>query len=110
MTAISAVIITRNEARNIQRCISSLANIADEVIVVDSESDDGTRELAKDLGAVIHVRKWTNYSDQKNFANSLAMNSYILSMDADEALSPALESSLLQLKEKPNQEKLMQTR
>jgi len=47
MTVISAVIITRNEARNIQRCISSLKNVADEVIVVDAESDDGIRELAK---------------------------------------------------------------
>lgn len=100
MTAISAVIITRNEARNIQRCISSLKNVADEVIVVDAESDDGTRELAKELGAEVHVRKWTNYSDQKNFANSLAKHSYILSMDADEALSPELEASILQLKQK----------
>lgn len=98
MTSISAVIITRNEARNIERCISSLKSVADEVIVVDAESEDDTRIRAERLGAIVHIRKWTNYSDQKNFANSLATHSYILSIDADEALSPALEKSLNELK------------
>ncbi len=95
---ISAVIITLNEARNIGRCLDSLAGVADEVIVVDSGSTDGTVELAKARGARVGHRDWTNYSAQKNHANSLAQGPYILSLDADEALSPELRESLLEAK------------
>ena len=95
MTGISAVIITRNEAHNIERCITSLSGVVDEVIVVDAESTDSTRELASALGARVVVRPWTNYADQKNFANDQAKSRYILSMDADEAFSADLKASLL---------------
>jgi len=95
---ISAVIITRDEERNIGRCIASLAGVADEVVVVDAESTDATRAIAERLGAKVAVRPWTDYSDQKNFANGLAEGPYILSMDADEALSPELTTSLLEAK------------
>lgn len=94
MELISAVIITRNEARNIGRCITSLQGLVDEVVVVDSESTDETRSIALGLGARVIVRAWTDYSDQKNFANAQARNDYVLSMDADEALSPELMDSL----------------
>lgn len=97
MTGISAVIITRNEAHNIERCIASLHGVVDEVIVVDAASTDNTRELAAAHGAKVIVRAWTNYSDQKNFANEQACSPYILSMDADEALSPELKDSLLEV-------------
>jgi (heptosyl)LPS beta-1,4-glucosyltransferase len=97
MTGISAVIITRNEAHNIERCIASLNGVVDEVIVVDAESTDNTRELASALGARVVVRPWTNYADQKNFANDLAKSRYILSMDADEAFSEDLKTSLLEV-------------
>ncbi len=99
MSAISAVIITKNEARNIVRCLASVRRVADEVIVVDAGSTDGTVSLASDLGARVSERAWTNYSDQKNHANALATHPHILSLDADEALSPELEASLLDLKE-----------
>jgi (heptosyl)LPS beta-1,4-glucosyltransferase len=95
---ISAVIITRNEERNIDRCLRSLHGIADEVIVVDAESTDATREIAGSHGARVHVRPWTGYSDQKNFANGLAQHDHILSLDADEALSEALREDLLRRK------------
>lgn len=94
MQGISAVIITRNEERNIGRCLSSLKEVVDEVIVVDAESTDATQRIARELGARVVERAWTDYSDQKNHANDLAMGPYILSMDADEALSPELSASL----------------
>ncbi|MCB0770809.1 MAG: glycosyltransferase family 2 protein [Flavobacteriales bacterium] len=97
MTGISAVIITRNEAHNIERCIASLTGVVDEVVVVDAESTDNTRELASAMGARVIVRPWTNYSDQKNHANELASSAFILSMDADEALSGALRASLMKV-------------
>ncbi|HQW40587.1 MAG: glycosyltransferase family 2 protein [Flavobacteriales bacterium] len=94
MTGISAVIITRNEAHNIVHCLVPLKGLVDEVIVVDAQSTDGTRELAKQHGATVVERAWTDYSDQKNFANDQATGPYILSLDADEVLSPELIVSI----------------
>jgi len=95
MKGISAVIITRNEAHNIARCLISLQLLVDEVIVVDAESTDDTARIAAEHGANVTIRTWTDYSDQKNYANSLARGPYILSMDADEAISPELRASLM---------------
>ena len=95
MDSISAVIITKNESRNIARCIASLKDVADEVVVVDAESTDDTPAIAGSMGARVLTRAWTNYSDQKNFANAQATGSHILSLDADEELSPELHRSLL---------------
>jgi glycosyltransferase involved in cell wall biosynthesis len=91
---ISAVIITLNEERNIGRCLASLKEVAAEVVVVDAGSTDRTVAIAQEHGARVVVRQWTGYSDQKNFANSLAQNRYVLSMDADEALSPGLQQEV----------------
>src|SRR5690606_20898621 len=82
---ISVVIITLNEERNLARCITSVKQVADEVIVVDSGSRDATLRIAHEHGARVVHRDWTNYGDQKNFANGLATGRYILSLDADEA-------------------------
>ena len=98
MHPLSVVIITFNEERNIGRCIASVHGLADEVVVVDSESTDRTRAIAEELGARVLVRKWTDYSDQKNFANQQASHAYILSLDADEEVSSALRGSLLAAK------------
>lgn len=96
---ISAVIITLNEEKNIGRCIDSLKGVVDEIIVVDSGSSDNTASIcaAKDVKFVFN--KWQGYSAQKNFANSLASNSLVLSIDADEALSPELRISLQNISE-----------
>jgi glycosyltransferase involved in cell wall biosynthesis len=94
MDGLSAIIIARNEAHNIARCIGSLQGVVDEVVVVDAESTDGTQAIAEQLGARVVIRAWTGYSDQKNFANGLARQPWILSMDADEALSPELKASI----------------
>ncbi|MEM6766151.1 MAG: glycosyltransferase family 2 protein [Bacteroidota bacterium] len=98
MSKISAVIITKNEADNIQRCISSLEGVADEVLVLDAYSEDETVEIATSLGARCIQREWVGFAASKNYANSLATHPYILSLDADEALSEALRASLLKEK------------
>lgn len=98
MDRISAIIITLNEEHNIGRCLISLKDVADEIVVVDAESTDRTVAICQEHGARVISRKWTDYSDQKNFANSQAAHSYILSMDADEALSEKLREMLLQEK------------
>ncbi|MFN3874809.1 MAG: glycosyltransferase family 2 protein, partial [Flavobacteriales bacterium] len=95
---ISAVIITRDEERNIARCLASLKGVADEIVVVDAQSGDRTRVIATAHGAAVHVRPWAGYSDQKNFANALARHPWILSIDADEALGEALREDLIGLK------------
>jgi glycosyltransferase involved in cell wall biosynthesis len=94
MQKISAVIITFNEERNIERCITSLKAIADEIIIIDSFSSDRTSDMCKEMGVKFIQRKWEGYSTAKNFGNSLAENDYILSIDADEALSDELCKSL----------------
>ncbi|WKZ65305.1 MAG: glycosyltransferase family 2 protein [Flavobacteriales bacterium] len=99
MPRISVIIITHNEERNIARCLESCQGIADETVVVDSGSSDRTREIAGALGARVLERAWTNYSDQKNHANTFAAHDWILSLDADEALSDGLREELQRLKE-----------
>ncbi|MDX2415075.1 MAG: glycosyltransferase family 2 protein [Bacteroidales bacterium] len=99
MTAISAVIISYNEENNIARCINSLKNVADEIIVVDSYSTDKTIEIAKSLGALVISHEFEGYKEQKNYAAKQAANKYILSLDSDEALSEELEQSILKVKE-----------
>jgi glycosyltransferase involved in cell wall biosynthesis len=95
---ISAIVITLNEEKHLGRCLESVRMVADELIVVDSGSEDDTLGIAARFGARTFVREFTNYSDQKNFAASLASHDWILSVDADESLSPELRESILALK------------
>ncbi len=106
MNQISAVIITYNEERNIARCIDSLIGIADEIIVVDSFSTDKTSEicLRYDLNFVQHP--FADFAAQKNFGNELARYPFILSLDADEALSDTLRESILIWKKSGSQDML----
>ena len=94
---ISATIITYNEERNISRAIESLRCV-DEIVVVDSGSSDRTVEIAAKLGARVIDRAWEGYSSQKNFAADQANHDWILSIDADEALSELLEAEIWRLK------------
>lgn len=98
MIKISVVIITQNEEHNIGRCIKSLDGIADEVVVVDSGSKDATEAICNRLGARFVHHDWAGFAEQKNYADALATHEWILSIDADEALSDKLRYSLEQLK------------
>lgn len=98
MEIITAVIITKNEERNIGRCLESLQGVADEVVVVDSGSTDQTETICREHGARFVHHDWEGYSAQKNYANSLATHPWLLSIDADESLSPTLRESLLKVK------------
>ena len=99
MPKISVVIITLNEEANLERCIRSVEDIADEVLVVDSHSTDGTVGLAKRLGAKVIGQTFLGHREQKAKAIELATYDYVLSLDADEALSPELAESIQQAKD-----------
>jgi len=105
MNRITACIITLNEEQNLPRALSSLTGIADEIVVVDSGSTDGTEQVARQHGAAFFPRPWTNYAEQKNFAADRASTEWVLSMDADEEISSLLHTSLLDWKKrKPDHE------
>lgn len=95
---LSVVIITLNEERNIGRCLDSVKEIADEIVVVDSLSTDKTKEICESYGVRFVEQKFLGYQDQKNFAHKLATHDYVLSLDADEALSAELLSEIKALK------------
>ena len=99
MKRISACLITLNEEHNLPRALASVRDVVDEIVVVDSGSTDRTVAIAREHGATVHSRAWTNYSEQKNFAAERASHDWILSLDADEELSTALETSLLRWKQ-----------
>ena len=98
MNKISAVIITSNEERNIGRCLRSLMPVVDEIVVVDSFSEDATQAICTECHVNFVSHPWEGYVATKNYANSLASNDLILSIDADETLSPELAESILKLK------------
>jgi glycosyltransferase involved in cell wall biosynthesis len=93
---VSVTIITRNEARHLASALESVA-WADERIVVDSGSTDDTIEIARRQATRVEVRTWDSYASQKNYAASLAQHDWILSLDADERVSPALADEIRQV-------------
>jgi glycosyltransferase involved in cell wall biosynthesis len=93
VTKLSVTVITKNEAAHIDACLASVA-WADERLVVDSGSTDGTPDLARAAGAKVIVRDWPGYAAQKNFAASQAAHDWILSVDADERVTPALADEI----------------
>src|SRR6266850_1442897 len=94
---ITATIITLDEERNIARAIESL-RCCDEILILDSGSTDRTVELAANLGARVIEAGWRGYAAQKNWAAEQASHDWILSLDADEALSEGLEAEIWNLK------------
>ena len=95
---ISAVIITFNEEDNIGRCLESIRNVADEIVVVDSFSSDRTEEICDQYKVVFLKHEFEGHKEQKNYALAQAKGDFILSLDADEALSPELDKSILEVK------------
>ena len=99
MRKITATVITYNEADRIGLCLKSLQGVADEIIVVDSFSDDNTLEICSQYNCIVTQRRFNGYGAQKQYAVSLSTNSYILSSDADEFLDNELRKSIIRLKE-----------
>lgn len=98
MKKISATIITFNEEKNIERCLKSLQDVADEIVVVDSYSTDKTEEICSKYHVKFFKNPFEGHIEQKNYAITLATYPHILSLDADEALSPKLKESILKVK------------
>ena len=98
---ISACIITLNEERDLPRCLKSIAPLVDEILVVDSGSTDATLDIARQFGARVVEQEWLGYVGQKNFALDQAAHPWVLSIDADEELSPELANSIARLKADP---------
>ncbi len=95
---ISLCLITLNEEENLPRCLGSCADLVDEIVVVDSGSVDGTRAVAARFGARWLSQPWLGFVGQKNRALELAREEWALSLDADEAVSPALHEELALLR------------
>jgi glycosyltransferase involved in cell wall biosynthesis len=95
---ISGCLITLNEERNLPRCLKSLAPLVDEILLIDSGSTDRTLEIAREFGARILHQDWLGYVAQKNFALAQAAHPWILSLDADEEISPELAASIAEIK------------
>ena len=95
MPHFSAIMITFNEERDLPQALASLAGVAAEVVVVDSESTDRTVEIARAAGARVINRAFTNFADQRNFGAERSSNDWVFVIDADEALSPDLRASLI---------------
>ena len=91
---LSAVVITSNSRNTIGECIDALKQVCSDIIIVDSGSDDGTREICISKNIRYYVKSWEGYSVNKNFGNELALNDYILSIDSDEILSEDLITNI----------------
>jgi glycosyltransferase involved in cell wall biosynthesis len=91
---LSVVIISLDEARRIGACLDSVRSIAGDVVVVDAGSRDGTVAVCRRKGARVFERPWPGYAAQKNFGNARARFDWILSLDADERITPALAAEL----------------
>ena len=90
---ISAVVITLNEEANIEDCLASVS-WAREIVVVDAQSTDRTRDIALRFTREVHERKWEGYSEAKAFAISKAGSEWVLSLDADERVTPELRKEI----------------
>ena len=101
MTSLSVIVITQNEAHNIEACLRSV-HFADQIVVLDSGSTDETVQLARKLGAEVSVNsQWLGFGIQKNRALALASSDWVLSLDADERLSDELQAEIKKVLEHP---------
>ena len=93
--SLSVILITKNEEANLKDCLESVS-FADEIIVVDSQSSDKTQEIARSFGAKLEITSdWPGFGLQKNRALSLATKDWVLSIDADERVTPELKQEIL---------------
>jgi len=95
---ISACLIARNEERNLPRCLKSVAPLVDEILLIDSGSTDSTPHIAQEFGARVVQQDWLGYVGQKNCALDHAEHAWVLSIDADEEISPELAAAIARIK------------
>mgnify|MGYP000164850551 CR=1 FL=1 len=98
MVKLSGVIITYNEEEHLEKCLASLVNVVDEILVVDSYSTDNTKAICENYNVTFIQQEFLGYREQKNFAVAHAKFDHILSLDGDEALSDSLKTSILEVK------------
>ena len=98
MDTLSVAIITYNEEKHISKCLDSITAVADEIIIVDSYSNDSTMDICNKYPTKIIQNKFSDFSSQRNLAMSLATKSYLLFIDADEVISDELATKIAALK------------
>lgn len=98
MEQLSVTIITRNEERNLERCLNALQGIADEIVVVDSYSTDRTVDICHRYGCKVTLREFQGFGSQRQYAVGLTTHRYVLCIDADEVLDEELRAHIMRLK------------
>lgn len=98
MDKLSVTVITRNEERNLERCLNALQGVADEIVVVDSFSTDRTLDIARRYGCTITQREFRGFGAQRQYAVGLTSHNFVLSIDADEVIDEELRAALIRLK------------
>lgn len=101
MIKLSVYMITLNEEKRLEKTLQAAAQVADEIIIVDSGSTDNTQKIAEKYKAKFYHKDWISYSNQKHYAQELCKNQWVLSIDADEVLSKALIKEIQTIKEEP---------
>ncbi len=101
MVKVSVYIVTLNEEKRLEKTLRAAKQIADEIVVIDSGSEDKTQQIAEENGAVFVYHKWKNISSQKHFGQEQCKNDWVLSLDADEVLSPELIAEIREQMQNP---------
>jgi glycosyltransferase involved in cell wall biosynthesis len=101
---LSVVIVAKNEARNLPRCLGSVRGWVAEIVVVLNDTTDESEAVARRFGARVEHRPWLGYRDTKNAALDLANNDWVLSLDADEEVSPALQAAVTAFVRQPSRD------
>ena len=99
MEQLSVAIITRNEERNLERCLNALQGVADEIVVVDSYSTDGTVDICRRYGCKVTLREFQGFGSQRQYAVGLTTHKYVLCIDAAEVIDETLRRHIMALKE-----------
>lgn len=106
MSNLSLFVITKNSAKTLETCLQSVQGLADEIVIVDSFSEDKTKEIANKYGAIFYQKEFINFQDQKQFALDKCTGKWVFNLDADEELSPLLKKEITEIINSEVKEKL----
>jgi glycosyltransferase involved in cell wall biosynthesis len=98
------VIVAKNEAQNLPRCLASVRGWVADIVVVLNDTTDASESIARAAGAQVHHVPWRGYRDTKNAALAFAWHDWVLSLDADEEVSPALRADITHLLERADRD------